>query len=121
MPLLPPGLIAYMVEHARLTENLVTLYSVNGFPQTFPALLRGACLPLLEAELRAGRLGCFSAFQAAASCFRSPHGRSSMAVLPVEVVVQAGIVSSAGGQPPVRWFSNVNSPVELDEALKGLA
>ena len=52
MPLLPAPAVDYLLNHARITGLLVTVYSVNGFPQTFPAVIRRECLPIFEAELR---------------------------------------------------------------------
>lgn len=40
MPLLPHSLIAFLLAHAQTTGRLVTLCSVSGFSQTFPAVLR---------------------------------------------------------------------------------
>jgi molybdenum cofactor guanylyltransferase len=85
LPLLPASLIAYMLAHARITGSPVTVPSVNGFPQTFPAVLNRAVLPVLESELKAGRGGCFSGFQAAAAKLGQP-----ITVLPVEFLAQSG-------------------------------
>ena len=38
----------YMVRHARITDQAITLASVNGFVQTFPAVLGRAALPSLK-------------------------------------------------------------------------
>jgi hypothetical protein len=57
-------------------------------------------LPLLRAELEAGRLGVFAAF-------RSLGAR----VVPVEFMN----VRDERGWPEYRWFWNVNSPVELEK------
>jgi molybdopterin-guanine dinucleotide biosynthesis protein A len=108
LPLLPVSLIAFLVEHARSTGRPVTVPSVNGFAQTFPAVLDRIVLPALEGELRAGHLGCFSAFQAAAANLGSPIG-----VVPVETLVQAGQVAHPEGLPATRWFLNVNTPEGL--------
>ncbi len=118
MPLLPASAVDYLLNHARITGLLVTVYSVNGFPQTFPAVIRRECLPIFEAELRAGRRGCFSAFQATVSSLQAKGVEGSMAILPVEVMIQAGLVDSAGGQLAFRWFHNVNSPADLDRAQR---
>ena len=67
LPLLPASLVAYLLDRARTTDKAVTLCSVNGFAQTFPAVVDRATLPALEAELSAGRRGCFAAFQASAA------------------------------------------------------
>lgn len=111
LPLLPSSLIVYLLDHAQITSSPVTLVSVNGFPQTFPAILDRATLPALSAELRSGRAGCFSAFQSAAASLALP-----LAVLPVEFLVQSGRVSHPHALPPALWFLNVNTPGDLQRA-----
>jgi molybdopterin-guanine dinucleotide biosynthesis protein A len=108
LPLLPVSLIAFLLDHARRTGRPVTVPSVNGFAQTFPAVLDRKLLTGLEGELQAGRLGCFSALQAAAANFGWP-----MNVVPVEALVQSGQVAHPEGLPATRWFLNVNSPEGL--------
>ncbi len=113
LPLLPPSLIAYMVRHAEITGTAVTLASAAGFTQTFPAVLSRAILPLLEAELAAGRLGCFQAFEAAASSLGQ-----QVSVIAVEEAAQAGAIVHPGGFAADRWFTNLNTPVDLRDASK---
>jgi molybdopterin-guanine dinucleotide biosynthesis protein A len=110
-PLLPGSLLAYLVRHARVAEAVVTLASVNGFAQTFPCVIRRDALPALDVELRAGRAGCFAAFRAAAR-----QENQSVAVLPVELLAQAGQIGHDDGIPPVWWFMNVNTPDDLQRA-----
>lgn len=107
-PLLPASLLVWLVRHARITERAVTVVSVNGFAQTFPAVVERAVLPVLEGELQAGRGGCFSAFRAAAESFEQP-----VAVVPVEVLVQCGQIAHPRGLPAARWFLNVNTAEDL--------
>lgn len=111
LPLLPASLIAYLLLHARITGRVVTLCSVNGFVQTFPAIVRREALPALLEELDAGRRGCYSVFQAAAACLGQPP-----TVLPVELLAQSGHVANPAGLPASRWFFNVNSPEDLRRA-----
>ncbi len=108
LPLMPVSLIAFLLDHARNTGRPVTVPSVNGFAQTFPAVLDRKILTELASELQAGRLGCFSALQAATSNLGRP-----MSVLPVETLVQSGQVAHPEELPAVRWFLNVNSPEGL--------
>ena len=108
LPLLPASLIAFLLDHARSTGRPVTVPAVNGFAQTFPAVLDRKLLPGLEGELQAGRLGCFSAFQAATANLGQP-----MSIVPVETLVQAGQVAHPECLPATRWFLNVNSPEGL--------
>lgn len=107
LPLLPASLLEYLLQHARITGNAVTVPSVNGFAQTFPAVLKRSTLPALERELAAGRSGCFSAFKAAA---KTPS------ILPVESLLQCGQFAHPDALPPSRWFLNVNTPQNLHRA-----
>jgi molybdopterin-guanine dinucleotide biosynthesis protein A len=100
-----------MLNHARITRRAVTLPSVNGMTQTFPAVVDRGVLRALEIELKAGRRGCFSAFQAAAASLGQP-----VTVLPVELLVQSGQVLHVDGLPAARWFLNVNTPADLHRA-----
>ena len=111
LPLLPAALVTYLLLHARTTGQAVTLPSVGGFAQTFPVVLARAALPLLQAELGAGRRGCFSAFQTAASSLAQP-----LSVLDVDLLVQSGQLVHPHRLPPARWFLNVNSPADLRRA-----
>ena len=109
LPLLPASLVRHLVFHAQVTGSPVTIPSVNGFPQTFPAVIHRDSGPTLKRELQAGRLGCYAAYLASASAL----GRA-ISVLPVELLVQPGQVLDQDGLPPARWFSNINSPRDLD-------
>lgn len=111
MPFLPPALLGYLLHHVRATSSAITIASVGGNSQTFPAVIDRAALPILQAELAASRHGCFAAFQAAAASLRQPIDR-----IPVELVVQSGHVAHPQGLPPFRWFSNLNSPHDLTRA-----
>jgi len=113
LPLVPASLIAYLLDHTRRTGKPVTIPAVNGFAQTFPAVLDRRLLPELEVALRAGRRGCYSAFQAAAADLGWP-----MTAVPVETLVQSGQVAHPEGLPAERWFLNVNSPEALKLAVQ---
>lgn len=108
LPFLPATLLTYMVHHACVTRRPVTLCAVNGYSQTFPAVLSRNVLPTLQTELASGRRGCYSAFQAAAAAMGQPT-----TVLPVELLVQSGQVRHPGAFPAIRWFLNVNTPEDL--------
>jgi molybdopterin-guanine dinucleotide biosynthesis protein A len=111
LPLLPASLVAFRLDHAQITGRAVTVSSVNGYAQTFPAVVDRAALPALEIELAAGRGGCFSAFEASAAGLGQP-----VTVLAVELLVQAGQVAHPDGLPAARWFLNVNAPADLRRA-----
>jgi len=110
-PLIPASLVRLFVRHAAITGAAITVASVNGFAQTFPAVLDRAVLPALERELASGRLGCFRAFQAAADSLKQ-----TVAVLPVELLVQAGQIANPLGLPATWWFLNANTPEDLRRA-----
>jgi molybdopterin-guanine dinucleotide biosynthesis protein A len=111
LPLLPASLLCYLLHHAQITGRAVTVPSVNGFAQSFPAVVDRAALPLLRSELEAGRGGCFAGFQAACAALGEP-----VTVLPVEPLVQCGQVSHPCALPPALWFLNVNSPADIERA-----
>ncbi len=109
LPLLPASLVKFLLHHARVAGGAVTLPSVGGFAQTFPAVVDRAALPALEAALRAGQGGCFSAFKSAAAQTGRPFS-----VVAVELLVQSGQVDHPKGLPAVFWFKNVNTPEDLE-------
>jgi molybdopterin-guanine dinucleotide biosynthesis protein A len=111
LPLLPSSLVAFMLRHASLTRLAITVCSVNGFAQTFPAVVRRTALPMLERELESGRRGCYAGFQAAAASMGE-----AITVLAVESLVQCGQVTHAQGLPASRWFLNVNTIQDLIRA-----
>jgi molybdopterin-guanine dinucleotide biosynthesis protein A len=111
LPFLPSSLLVFLLHHARITGRAVTVASVNGFDQTFPAVLSREALPALQFELAAGRGGCFSAFQAAAASLGQATSRVA-----VEFVAQSGHVAHSRGLPAAHWFLNLNSPAELERA-----
>jgi molybdenum cofactor guanylyltransferase len=111
LPLLPSSLISYLLHYARTTGAAVTLASVSGFPQTFPAVIDRALLPRLSAELDACRSGCLSSFQAAAAGLARP-----MAVIPAEILAQSGHAVHPAALPAALWFLNINTPADLERA-----
>ena len=108
LPLLPASLVVYLLHHAQVTERAVTVVSTSGFAETFPAVVDRAALPGLRAELAAGRLGCFSAFEAAAGSLGE-----QVSVVAAELLTQAGQVAHSEGLHAARWFLNVNSVGDL--------
>ena len=108
-PLLPASLLRYLIRHAELSGRPATIATVNGFPQTFPAVIRRDALAIFEAEMGAGRAGCLAAFRVA-----------GLDALPVELLVQAGQVYDEQALPAYRWFTNANTPGEL-KRLEGLS
>jgi len=111
LPLLPASLVSYLLRHEQITGAAITVPSVNGFAQSFPAVVDRAALPRLRAELEAGRRGCYAGFQAAAASLGQP-----VMVLAIELAVQSGRVAHPDGLPAARWFLNVNEPADLQLA-----
>ena len=111
LPLLPPSLLVFLLRYARITGAAVTVASVSGYPQTFPAIVDRTALPALQNELDSGRFGCFSAFQAASRTM-GQH----LPIVAVELLAQTGQVSDPEGRPPVRWLINLNAPADLERA-----
>jgi len=111
LPLIPPSLIVFLLRHARMTGSVVTVPSISGFAETFPAVLDRAALPALQNELDSQRYGCFSAFQVA-----SAAAGQSISSVAVELLAQTGEVFDPLGLPPVLWFLNLNTPDDLVRA-----
>jgi molybdopterin-guanine dinucleotide biosynthesis protein A len=111
LPFLPASLVVCLLRHARITGSAVTVPSVNGFAQTFPAVVDRVTLPMLEKELGAGHGGCFTGFQAAAAGLGD-----AVMVVPVEMLVQAGQIAHPAGLPAARWFLNLNTEEDLRRA-----
>jgi molybdopterin-guanine dinucleotide biosynthesis protein A len=112
LPLLPASLVAFLLRHAQTTGSAVTLPSISGFAQSFPVVLDRDILPVLQAELDAGRSGCFSAFQAASASRGEP-----ISVVAAELLAQAGQALHPGGLPASCWFFNVNTPEDFERAI----
>jgi molybdenum cofactor guanylyltransferase len=111
LPLLPSSLLGCLLQHAKIAGSPITTPSINGFAQTFPAVISRTALPMLKEELDSGRGGCYSAFQVAAARLGQP-----ISVLPVETLVQCGQITHPGGLPATRWFLNVNTAADLRRA-----
>ena len=108
LPLLPASLVAFLLYHALVTRSAVTVAAASGFAQTFPAVLHRSTLPALEAELAAGRGGCYAAFQAAAL-----RAGEKISIVAVESLVQAGQIAHPDALPAALWFLNVNTAQDL--------
>ena len=111
MPLIPPALVMLMLDYERITDAPVTIASVNGYSQTFPAIVQRAALQTLESELQKSNRGCFAAFQSAADQMGKP-----MAILPVELLAQPGQVAHEDGLHPSLWFLNLNRTADVARA-----
>jgi len=113
LPLLPSELIRLMQKIAHITGRAIVVPSVNGYVQTFPAVLNRATLPFLKAELEAGRGGCFSAFDVAAKAMGQ-----QVHVVRTESLAQGRQLQHSDGLPVARWFFNINSTTDLQRAQR---
>jgi len=111
-PLLPSSLITYLLRRARITGAAVTLASVSGSPQTFPAVIARRVRPVLENELRGRHLGCRAAFQTAAGELGEP-----VSVVTTELLAQSGQVWHHDALPVAHWFLNFNTEQDVCFAL----
>jgi molybdenum cofactor guanylyltransferase len=98
-PLMAPEVVLHLLGRARESNEAVTVASVNGVAQTFPAVVRRDALPVLEMELNEGRRGCLAAFRAV-----------GLQTIPVDEGIGPDARSKAE-----RWFWNVNTPEDLEE------
>jgi molybdopterin-guanine dinucleotide biosynthesis protein A len=99
-PLMSPALVADLLDEARKSASAVTVASVNGVAQTFPAVVRREALEALENRLHEGKRGCMDAFRAA--------GLRVVAAEDLAPPESRGLVE--------RWFTNVNTPEDLERA-----
>jgi len=116
LPLIPTSLIGYLVHHAIVTEAAVTMISVGGFVQTFPAVVDVAALGSLRKSLHSGDRNCMKAFRAAGGAV--PGGLS---VLTLELLVQPGQVRHPRALHPSEWFLNVNTTEDVDRVSAVMA
>jgi len=116
LPLLPALLVTFLLQETQDEGTSVTLASVDGFAQTFPAVVDRAALPWLRSALESGRGGCFAAFQAAAERMKKP-----MKVVPVEQALHNKGSALRDALPIECWFLNVNATADLLQAEACLA
>lgn len=111
LPLLPSGLIEYLVHRAQITEAAVTITSVAAFIQTFPVVLDRATLADLQLNLVSDDRNCLKAFRSAADAIGEP-----LNVLPLERLVEERAFQDPRRMAPAQWFLNLNSPQDLSMA-----
>lgn len=105
LPLIPASLIEYLVHHAIVSEAAVTVVSVAGFVQTFPAVVDRAALGSLRESLHSGDRNCLRAFRAVPG---------DLSVLALELLVQPGQLRHPRTLHPSQWFLNVNTPEDVE-------
>jgi molybdopterin-guanine dinucleotide biosynthesis protein A len=116
LPLLPAGLLRWMVNRVERTGALATVPVLAGVPQPLVAVYHRALLPGLERSLEAGDLKTIRAVLEAAESAHSPAPRIDLFSL--ETLSAAGQFSGLDTDLPLyRWFQNVNTPSELDACV----
>jgi len=108
LPLIPSGLVEYLVHNAQITESAVTVTSVAAFIQTFPVVLDRATLADLQRSLMSNDRNCLKAFRSAADAICRPFTE-----LPLERLFEDGAVQDPRRMAPAQWFLNLNSPQDL--------
>jgi molybdopterin-guanine dinucleotide biosynthesis protein A len=103
-PLMAPALLIGLLDRARAGQQGVTLASIGGVAQTFPAVVQRAALAVLEGKVEKGQLGCMAAFRAAG----------------LQVVAAEDLVVPESRSLIDRWFSNVNTPEDLERVRQQL-
>jgi molybdenum cofactor guanylyltransferase len=103
-PLMTPAFVMALLEHARNGDGAATVASVGGVAETFPAVVRRGALAVLEGRMEQGQLGCVAAFRAAG----------------LQVVAAEAIMPMESRCLVERWFSNVNTPEDLDRVESAL-
>jgi molybdopterin-guanine dinucleotide biosynthesis protein A len=98
-PLMAPEFIVSLLEHARSGEGAVTVASVGGVPQTFPAVVQRSARAVLEGKLEQEQLRCMGAFRGAG----------------LQVIGAEDIVVPESRSLLDLWFSNVNTPEDLEK------
>lgn len=116
LPLIPANLIEYVVYHAAIGGSAVTVVSVAAFVQTFPVVVDRSALPALQRTMSSGDRNCLKALRSAALDIGQPF-----TVLPLELLVQPGLVRDPRRMIPPQWFLNINSPHHLALAEARLA
>jgi molybdopterin-guanine dinucleotide biosynthesis protein A len=99
-PLMSPALVTGLLDEARKSAAAVTVASVGGVAQTFPAVVRRSALAVLENRLDEGKRACMDAFRAVG----------------LRVVAAEDLVPSDSQAPVDLWFSNVNAPEDMEKA-----
>lgn len=111
MPLVPPALIARLLELALDSNAAAVLPSFAGRLHPFPCVLHRDLLPGLLAEYRSGRYGCLHAFSAVAMQIGKP-----IEIVPLESFFKENSIHDQPQLPIDTWMLNVNRPEDLMRA-----
>jgi molybdopterin-guanine dinucleotide biosynthesis protein A len=112
LPLMPPALLACLVNRARLTGAPVTSASVNGRAEPFPVVLTRSTVSAIQILLESGHPGsspgCQRAWREIASALGSSADR-----IAVEHLLSSGHLRQSLAIPPHWWFQSANTPADL--------
>jgi molybdopterin-guanine dinucleotide biosynthesis protein A len=108
LPLMPPSMLACLLERAMLTGAPVTATNRNGMLEPFPVVLQAGVFPLLAERLLSGSTACHQAWRTipVELC-------SELDAVAVEVLVQSGHCRHSQGLPPWVWYQSANTAEEL--------
>ena len=111
LPLMPPSLLASLLQRAQLTQSAVTAATLNGRLEPFPVVLHAGTLPAIAERLTSGEASCHRAWKTIPT-----ELGSQLDAVSVETLLQCGQCAQARGRkglPPVLWFQSTNTPEEL--------
>lgn len=115
LPLMPPSLLACLLQRAMLTGVPVTAVRLNGRLEPFPVVLQRGTLSQIAQRLERGETACHRAWRTI------PEAMGGRLDAPaVESLVQCGQCRHPHGLPPVLWFQSANTPQEL-QSLERIA
>ena len=111
MPLIPPGLLRLMLQHARTTGRRQRSPRSTDLRRPFRLFWTALCP--LDFKTSSGTEMEAALLRSRAACQESG---SRLTVLPVEFLVQARQIMDEDGLPAALWFLNVNTPADLERA-----
>jgi molybdopterin-guanine dinucleotide biosynthesis protein A len=109
---MPPERLRTLVYRAQTAGAPVTLFSCNGFVESFPVVLRRAAYEPLRDALASAECGCLRGFRRAAEKLGE-----SLLVLPAE----DDALARPGPPAPDLWFLNVNRPEDFRRAAQHIS
>ena len=111
LPLMPPSLLASLLQRAQITHAPVTVSRVNGRAEPFPVVLSAAAFSGIARRIAEGETACHKAWQTIPVDLGS-----SLDAVDVESLLQCGQCTPGRGRaglPPALWFRSANTPEEL--------
>jgi molybdopterin-guanine dinucleotide biosynthesis protein A len=111
LPLMPPSLLANLLQRAELTQLPVTATTLNGRLEPFPVVLHVSTLPGIGQRLASGETACHLAWKTIPA-----ELGFALDAISVEALVQCSQCTPGRGRiglPPLLWFQSANTPEEL--------